>query len=226
MEPLRRRRSCFFDDCPRSEIQEGDFADIQRKYAIHHSVGMRSPSEFEHAPGGGASEVANKAGFYHLRSRDGALLVEEPSKGIRGNYPFRDGWNNRYVFLKIQKQFGYPTSSLTMCRPIFFAGEAVAKLIMGVPRRFRWDYVFLFLALLFPGNMVRHLVSAIYDEHQKAKTRKRRPFYTLPSRLGRAALSVNGYSSTSSTGFGASPNHDPLVDSQQRFLGEVFFLRS
>lgn len=58
MEPLRRRRSCFFDDCPRSEIQEGDFADIQRKYAIHHSVGMRSPSEFEHAPGGGASEVA------------------------------------------------------------------------------------------------------------------------------------------------------------------------
>ena len=69
-------------------------------------------------------------------------------------------------------------------------------------------------------------MSAIYDEHQKAKTRKRRPFYTLPSRLGRAALSVNGYSSTSSTGFGASPNHDPLVDSQQRFLGEVFFLRS
>ncbi|KAF3550564.1 hypothetical protein DY000_02007204 [Brassica cretica] len=40
--PLRRRRSCFFDDGPRSEIREGDLADIRRKYAIHPSVGIRS----------------------------------------------------------------------------------------------------------------------------------------------------------------------------------------
>ncbi|KAH0872959.1 hypothetical protein HID58_070321 [Brassica napus] len=65
---------------------------------------------------------------------------------------------------------------------------------------------------------------AIYDEHQKAKTRKMRPFYTPPPRLARAALSFNG--STSSTGVGAAPNHDPLVDAHQRLLGEVFFLRS
>ena len=68
-------------------------------------------------------------------------------------------------------------------------------------------------------------MSAIYDEHQKAKTRKMRPFYTPLPRLARAASSVNGLSSTSSTGVGAAPNHDPLVDAHQWLLGEVFFLR-
>ena len=71
---------------------------------------------------------------------------------------------------------------------------------------------------------MRLSVSAIYDEHQKAKTRKMCPFYTPPPRLARAASSFNG--STSSTGVGAAPNHDPLVDAHQRLLGEVFFLRS
>ncbi|KAF2584774.1 hypothetical protein F2Q70_00035789 [Brassica cretica] len=71
------------------------------------------------------------------------------------------------------------------------------------------------------ANMVRLSVSAIYDEHQKAKTRKRRPFHTPPPRLARAASSVNGLSSTSSV-----PNHDPLVDAHQRLVGEVFFLHS
>ena len=69
-------------------------------------------------------------------------------------------------------------------------------------------------------------MSAIYDEHQKAKTRKRRPFYTPPPRLARAASLVNGLSSTSSTGAEAVPNHDPLVDAHRRLIGEVFFLRS
>ncbi|KAF2605928.1 hypothetical protein F2Q68_00044283 [Brassica cretica] len=81
-----------------------------------------------------------------------------------------------------------------------------------------------FLCCFLPGNVVRLSVSAIYDEHQKAKTRKMRPFYTPPPRLARAASSFNG--STSSTGVGAAPNHDPLVDAHQRLLGEVFFLRS
>ncbi|KAF3579377.1 hypothetical protein DY000_02031143 [Brassica cretica] len=207
MAPLRRLRSCFFDDGPRPEIREGDLANIRRKYAIHPSVGMRSPTEFERSPDGGAGEVAfyeayleagfrgvipspigkvstffgfypskltplswrtlmaiqvlgelhgfsvgvheilysyyfsplmNKAGFYHLRSCDGTPLVEEPSRGVRGNYPFGDGWNSWYVFVKIQEPAGYPMSSRTVdvSRPVSFAGEAVAKLIMGVPRRF------------------------------------------------------------------------------------------
>ena len=160
MAPLRRLCSYFFDDGPRSEIREGDLANMRRKYAIHPSVGMRSPTEFERAPDGGAREVAvyeayleasfwgvipsiigkvsfffgfcpsqltpltwrtlmaiqvlrefhgfsvgvheilysyyfapltNKAGFYHLRSRDGTPPVKEPSRGFRGNYPFGIG---------------------------------------------------------------------------------------------------------------------------------------
>ena len=57
MAPLRRLRSCFFDDGPRSEIRKGNLANMRRKYAIHPSVGMRSPTEFERAPDGGAGEV-------------------------------------------------------------------------------------------------------------------------------------------------------------------------
>ncbi|WZZ44964.1 hypothetical protein YC2023_041223 [Brassica napus] len=52
MAPLRRLRSCFFDDGTRSEIREGDLANMRRKYVIHPSVGMRSPTEFERAPDG------------------------------------------------------------------------------------------------------------------------------------------------------------------------------
>ena len=156
---------------------------MRSKYAIHPSVGMRSPTEFECAPDRGAGEVAfyeayletgfrgvipsligevssffgfcpsqltpitwrtlmaiqvlrelhgfsvgvheilysyylaplmNKAWFYDLRSCDGTPLVEEPSRGVRGNYPFGDGWNSRYVFVKIQEPVGYPTSWRTV----------------------------------------------------------------------------------------------------------------
>ncbi|KAH0879648.1 LOW QUALITY PROTEIN: hypothetical protein HID58_067042 [Brassica napus] len=76
------------------------------------------------------------------------------------------------------------------------------------------------------GNVVKLPVSAIYDEQQKAKTRKRRPLYTPPPRLARAASLVNGSSSTSSTVAEAVSNHDPLVDAHRRLIGEVFFLRN
>ena len=74
--------------------------------------------------------------------------------------------------------------------------------------------------------MVKLPVSAIYDEQQKAKTRKRRPLYTPPPRLARAASLVNGSSSTSSTVAEAVSNHDPLVDAHRRLIGEVFFLHN
>ncbi|KAF3486187.1 hypothetical protein F2Q69_00053071 [Brassica cretica] len=189
MVPLRRHRSCFFDDGPHSEIREGDLADMRRKYAIHPSVGMRSPSEFERAPNGGPSDVAIYEAYLEASFRGGI-----PYRGIRGNYPFGDGWNNRYVFVKIQEPFGYPTSWRTV----------IAKLIMRVPRRFRWVTFLVSKEALrhsrIWGNMVRLSVSAIYDEHQKAKTWKRCPFYTPPPRLARAASSVNGLTSTPSTG--------------------------
>ncbi|KAF2556139.1 hypothetical protein F2Q68_00015242 [Brassica cretica] len=147
--------------------------------------------------------LVNKAESYHLRSRDGAPLVEEPSRGIRGNYSFVDGWNNRYIFLKVREPFGYPT----FWRPVIsFIGEAVAKLAMGIPRRFRC------VNFLVSREALRHSrvwwsaarlsVSSIYDEHQKAKTRKMRPFYTPPPRLVMVASSVTGFSSTPPTGAG------------------------
>ncbi|KAF3560957.1 hypothetical protein DY000_02015629 [Brassica cretica] len=245
----------------------GDLANIRRKYLIHPSVGMRSPTEFERAPDGGAGEVtvyeayleagfwgvipsligevssffgfcpsqltpltgrtlmaiqvlgelhgfsievheilysyhfaplANKVGFYHLRSRDGAPLVEEPSRGVRGNHPFGDGWNSRYVFAKIQEPVGYPTSWCTMdvSHPVSFAGEAVVKLIMGIPLRFRWVTFLVSREALrhsfIWGKVARSPVSVIYDEYQKDKARKRRLSYTLPPRLARAPLSAGG----------------------------------
>ena len=68
-------------------------------------------------------------------------------------------------------------------------------------------------------------VSVVYDEYQKAKARKRRPSYTPPPRLARAALSANGLSSTSSTSVEIGPDHDLLVDAHRRLIGEVFLLR-
>ncbi|KAL0836280.1 hypothetical protein Bca101_088169 [Brassica carinata] len=296
MAPLRRLRSCFFDDGPRSEIREGDLPNIRRKYLIHPSVGMRSPTEFERAPGGGTGEVAvyeayleagfrgvipslieevssffgfspsqltpltwrtlmalqvlgelhglsigvheilysyyfaplvNKGWFYHLRSRDGAPLVEEPSRGVRGNHPFGDGWNRRYVFVKIHEPVGYPTSwrTVDVSRPVSFAGEAVAKLIMGIPRRFRWVTFLVSREALRHRNAVRSPVSVIYDEYQKVKVRKRHLSYTPPPRLARASLSAGGLSSISSTSAEIVPNRDLMADAHRRLTSEALLLR-
>ncbi|KAL0789733.1 hypothetical protein Bca101_005979 [Brassica carinata] len=72
----------------------------------------------------------------------------------------------------------------------------------------------------FPGNVVRLSVSAIYVEHQKAKTPKRCPFYTLPPRLVRTASSVNGVSSTSSTGAGYGGPSE-FIDSAGEGVGQM-----
>ncbi|KAL0771606.1 hypothetical protein Bca101_036757 [Brassica carinata] len=261
--PLRRRRFCFFDDGPRYDIREGDLVTMRSKYAIHPSLGMRSPTEFERAPYGGAGEVAvykayleagfrgaipsligevssffglcpsqltpltwrtliaiqvlgelhgfsvgvheilysyyfaplvNKAGFYHLRSRDGTPLVEEPSRGILGNYPFGDGWNSRCI----------PHGFLCWRSSREAYNGSSSTIPMGD----------------FSGNVARLPVSVVYDEYQKAKARKWRPSYTPPSRLAKAALSANGLSSTSSTSIEVGPNRDPLVDAHRRLIGE------
>ncbi|KAG2292752.1 hypothetical protein Bca52824_039421 [Brassica carinata] len=53
--------------------------------------------------------LVSKPGFYHLRSRDGTPLVEEPSRGIKD-----------------------------VAHPVSFIGEVVVKLVLGVPQRFQW----------------------------------------------------------------------------------------
>ncbi|KAF3552068.1 hypothetical protein DY000_02006343 [Brassica cretica] len=298
MAPLRRLRSCFYDDGPRSEIREGGLANMRRKYTIHPSVGMRSPTEFERAPDGRESEVAvyevyleagfqgvipsligeassffglcpsqltpltwrtlmaiqvlgelhgfsigvheilysyyfaplaNKDGFYHLRSRDGAPLVDELSRSVRGSHPFEDGWNSRYVFVKIQERVGYPTSWSTMGKcvsPGFLrwrsSGEAYngnsSVIPLGDSREaLRHSRVW--------GNMARSPVSVVYDEYQKVKARKRRLSYTPPPRLTRDSLSAGGLSSISSTSAKIMPNRNLLVYAHQRLTSEALFLR-
>ena len=75
MAPLRRIRSYFFDDGPRSEIREGELADIRRKYLIHPSVGMKSLTEFERAPDGGAGEVTINEAYLEAGFRVLFLLL-------------------------------------------------------------------------------------------------------------------------------------------------------
>ncbi|KAH0858981.1 hypothetical protein HID58_087242 [Brassica napus] len=119
-------------------------------------------------------------------------------------------------------------------RPVSFAGEAVAKLVMGIPRRFRWvtflDSVLFCFSCMYTlfalGNTVRSSVSIIYDEYQKVKTRKRHLSYTPPPRLARAALSAGGLSSISSTSAeNIMPNWDLLVDTHRRLTSEAPLLR-
>ncbi|KAL0815592.1 hypothetical protein Bca101_072036 [Brassica carinata] len=188
------------------------------------------------------SPLANKDGFYHLRSSDGAPLVEEPSRGVRG---FGDGWNSRYVFVKIQEPVGYPTCWRTMGKeldpdvstlalsdvshPVSFAGEAVANLIIGIPRRFRWVTFLVSREALrhsrVSGNVTRSPASVVFDEYQKVKAWRRRLSYTPPPRLARAALSAGGLSSISSTSVEIMPNRDLLADAHQRLTSEALLLR-
>lgn len=52
--------------------------------------------------------LIGKKGFYHIRSRDGRPLVDEPSRGAGGIYPFGDLWDMRYVIMKMNGASGYP----------------------------------------------------------------------------------------------------------------------
>ncbi|KAF2615548.1 hypothetical protein F2Q70_00011960 [Brassica cretica] len=173
--------------------------------------------------------IPDKPRFYHLRSRDGTPLVEEPSRGIKGNYPFGDDWDKRYLFVKIPGPSPYPSfwRTVDLSRPVSFIGEVVAKLVLEVPQRFRWvNFLMRKEALHHSRNVVRLPVSVIYDGYQKAKTRKRRPSYTPPLRLVRAASSVSGPPSVSLTGAEASFNRISPMAIHQRLLTELFFLRN
>ncbi|KAL0898873.1 hypothetical protein Bca101_082834 [Brassica carinata] len=158
--------------------------------------------------------LLSKPGFYHLRSRDGAPLVEEPSRGLRGNYPFGDDWDKQYVFARIPGLLSYPMfwRTVDVSRPVSFNGEAVVKLAMEILRRFR--------GVAFPmskealchsriwGNVMRLSMSGAYDEYQKGKTRKRRPFYVPPARLAKTVSRATGFSSSLPGDAEASPSQD------------------
>ncbi|KAF3555766.1 hypothetical protein F2Q69_00013649 [Brassica cretica] len=168
-------------------------------------------------------------GFYHLQPRDGAPLVEEPSRDTRGNYPFGDNWTSRYVFMKIQEPFHYPTFWRTddVSRPVSFLGEAVAKRMLAILRRFRGVHFLMSKEVLrhshLCGNIARLPASVLYDEYQQAGTRRRRSFYAPPPRLTRAtppADRIRPFPSRTAIG------DAPLMGVQQRLLTELFLLRN
>ncbi|KAF2606084.1 hypothetical protein F2Q68_00043884 [Brassica cretica] len=280
MAPLRRLRSCFFDDGPRSEIREGDLANIRRNYLIHHTVGMRSPTEFERAPDGGAGEVTDyeaylEAGFRGVISS----LIDEVSsffgfcpsqltpltwrtlmaiKYLENSMDFPSGCMRFYTLItlllwrtKMGSTIFDPVTAPLWSRnlrgvseeitpsgmvgtadvshPLSLAGEAVAKLIMGIPRRFRWVTFLVSRGALRHsrvwGNVARSPASVVYDEYQKVKARKRRLSYIPPSRLAWAALSAGSLSSISSTSDEIMSNQDLLADAHRRLTSEALLLR-
>ncbi|KAL0759083.1 hypothetical protein Bca101_075233 [Brassica carinata] len=272
MAPLRRLRSCFFDDGSCFEIREGDLANMRRKYAIHPSVGMRSPTEFERAPDGGAGEVAVyeaylEAGFWGvipsligkvssffsfcpfqltpltwrtLMAIQRGSITFDPvmaplwSRNLRGVSGVITPSGRLEQPIRVCEDLGAGGLSYVLAyhvsRPVSFAGEAVAKLIMGIPRRFRWVTFLVSREALRHsrvwGNTARLPVSVVYDEHQKVKAQKQRFSYTPPPRLARAALSAGGLSSISSTSAEIVPNRDLLVDAHRRLTSEALLLRS
>ncbi|KAF2620781.1 hypothetical protein F2Q68_00039762 [Brassica cretica] len=100
--------------------------------------------------------------FYHLQPRDGTALVEEPSRGTRD-----------------------------VARPVSFLGEAMAKQVLAISRRFRRVPFLVSKEVLrhsrLWGNIARLTALVLYEEYQQAGTRRRRSFYTPPPHLARAA---------------------------------------
>ncbi|KAG2271609.1 hypothetical protein Bca52824_066164 [Brassica carinata] len=157
--------------------------------------------------------------------RDGAPLVEEPSRGTWGSYPFGDNCTSRYVFMKIQEPFHYPTfwRTVDVSRPVSFLGETVAKKMLAIPRRFRGVHFLMSKAVLRQSNIARLHVFTLYDEYQQAGARRRRPFYAPPPRLTRVTPpAARTRPLPSRTVIGDSL----LMGVRQRLFTELFLLRN
>ncbi|KAF3507806.1 hypothetical protein F2Q69_00007409 [Brassica cretica] len=175
--------------------------------------------------------------------------------GIKGNYPIGDDWGKRYLFVKIPGSSPYPSfwRIVDVAHPVSFIGEVVVKLVLGVPQRFQWvnflmskealrhsrvwgeipffgffllPFLLLIFRAVFLQGTARLSVSIIYDEYQKAKIRKRRPFYTPRPILVRAASSVSGPSFVPLAGNEAQPARISPMAVHQRLLTDFFFLRN
>ncbi|KAF2570991.1 hypothetical protein F2Q70_00003732 [Brassica cretica] len=221
---------------PEADSEAGDLDNIRRKYLIHPSVGMRSPTEFERAPDGGAGEVTVYEAYLEV--------------GFRGVIPS--------LIEEVSSFFGFSPSQLTPWRTLMSIqvhGELHGFSIKPVCVRedsgaSGLPYVLAHCGCVSPGflcwrssgetyngnspaiplgdfsgNVARSPVSVIYDEYQKVKAQKRRLSYTPQPRLVRAALSVGGLSSILSTSTEIMPNRDLLADAHQRLTSEVFLLR-
>ncbi|KAG2288640.1 hypothetical protein Bca52824_048244 [Brassica carinata] len=197
MVPLRRLRSCFVDNGPRSDIREGDLANMRRKQSImflrflSFSTYSSNPEDFNGHP--------------------------RTFEGYQGQLSLR-GWLEQTVRVREDPGAGWLSYVLACVPPGFLCRRSSSEAYNGSSSTILMGDL--------SGNVARLPVSVVYDEYQKAKARKRSLSYTPPPRLARAALSANGLSSTSSTSVEVMPNRDPLVDTHMRLIGEVFLLRS
>ncbi|KAG2247511.1 hypothetical protein Bca52824_087139 [Brassica carinata] len=200
MAPLSRRRSCFLDDVPRSENLEGDLASMRRKQNI---IFLRLLSFSTYS--------SNLEDFNGHPSTWGTPWIF--CRGL----PLR-GWLEQPVRVREGPRAAWLSYVLACIPPGFLRWKSRSEACNGSSSMIPMGDL--------PGNVARLPVSVVYDEYQKAKARKRRPSYTPPPRIARAALSANAMSSTSSTSAEVAPNRDPLVDAHRRLIGEVFLLRS
>ncbi|KAL0802463.1 hypothetical protein Bca101_057639 [Brassica carinata] len=151
------------------------------------------------------SPLVSKPGFYHLRSREGAPLVDEPSRGLRGNYPFGDDWDKRYVFVKVLGPLSYPTFWCTV-------GGGLGKASNGDSSS-------------LPGGGFSDEQGGLTSSLHLG-TRKRRPFYIPPPRLTRTIPRTASLSSCSPCNVEAALNKGLETGAHQRLLGEVLFLHT
>ncbi|KAF3545247.1 hypothetical protein DY000_02007693 [Brassica cretica] len=81
--------------------------------------------------------------------------------------------------------------SRDVARPVSFLGEAMAKQVLAISRRFRRVPFLVSKEVLrhsrLWGNIARLTALVLYEEYQQAGTRRRRSFYTPPPHLARAA---------------------------------------
>ncbi|KAL0846966.1 hypothetical protein Bca101_020212 [Brassica carinata] len=159
----------------------------------------------------------NEPGFYFLRPLDGAPLVREPSRGARGNYPFGDDWDNRYVFMKVQEPIRYLRSGATRVSSRVLcwggSGEASDEHSSTVPMG------------ELPGNVMELPISAIFRTYQGVKTRRKRSSRALLARLARAAALESGPPPFPSVDVGAGINRSFPGDGHQKLFAEVLSLR-
>ncbi|KAF2537248.1 hypothetical protein F2Q68_00020803 [Brassica cretica] len=133
---------------------------------------------------------------------------------------------------------GTETGARRRCRnpEILYSGDRTGALMHLDPEAFEamlesggLDPEIVFWNLEEPGDS--SLDHEIFDWNPEAigepgvKARKRRLSYTPPPRLARAALSVGGLSSISSTSAEIMPNRDLLADAYRRLTSEALLLR-
>ncbi|KAL0864682.1 hypothetical protein Bca101_043800 [Brassica carinata] len=195
------------------------------------------------------SPLASRPGFYHLHSHDSAPLVEEPSRGLKGNYPFGDDGTCdtcslksrgrsvilRYGILRVSSgilQWGGSCkagngNSSTFPRVAFLTSkEALCRSrVWGRPVILEFCLLRFRLLTFYLFRECREALG-VCREYQKGKTRKRRPFYVPPPRLARTASRATSFSTSSSGDAEAPPNQDLEARVHRRLLGEVLFLRT